>query len=80
MSHIWHIQRRLFGEQLEATEVEPTQKNVVRLTSATRVLLVLHQVDQDGYCSICIRSKWWRLQRSTCTIYAAFLDKTEHHL
>lgn len=75
MSRIWHIQHRLFGEQLEAIEVEPTQEQLVRLVSATRVLLFQHPVDQGGYCRICIKSRWWRLPRSICTIYTAFFDK-----
>lgn len=80
MSHIWQIQHRLFVEQLEAIEVEPTQEQLVRLVSATRVLLFQHQVDQGGYCRICIRSRWWRLPRGTCTIYAGFLSRTEYPL
>ncbi len=72
MSYIWQIQHRLFVEQLEAIEAEPTQEQLVRLASATRLLLALHQVNQDGYCLICIRSRWWRLPRRICTVYAAF--------
>lgn len=75
MSYIWHIQHRLFVEQLEAIEAEPTQEKLVRLVSATRLLLFLHQVDASGYCRICTRSRWWRLPRRICTICAAFLDK-----
>jgi hypothetical protein len=58
VSYIWQIQHRLFVEQLEAIEAEPTQEQLVRLASATRLLLALHQVNQDGYCRICIRSRW----------------------
>ncbi|MGH3853439.1 MAG: hypothetical protein ACRDR6_08050 [Pseudonocardiaceae bacterium] len=72
MSHIWQIQHRLFLEQLDTIETEPTQKNVVRLTSTTRLLLFHHQVNQNGYCRICLGSRWWRLPRGICTIYAAF--------
>lgn len=78
MSHIWHIQHRLFVEQLKVIQAEPTHKQLAHLASATRMLLALHPVDQDGYCRICIKSQWrWRLSRHICTIYTAFLDKNE---
>lgn len=52
MSYIWQIQHRLFVEQLEAIETEPTQDQLVRLASTTRLLLALHQVNQEGYCHV----------------------------
>jgi hypothetical protein len=79
VSHIWQIQHRLFVEQLGAIEAEPTQEQLVRLASATRVLLFQHQVDQGGYCRMCIKSRWWRLPRSICTIYAAFTRTSVEH-
>jgi hypothetical protein len=73
-----HIQHRLFTEQLKAIQAEPTHKQLAHLASATRMLLALHPVDQDGYCRICIKSRWrWRLSRRICTIYTAFIDKNE---
>ncbi|MGH3868758.1 MAG: hypothetical protein ACRDQ4_22085 [Pseudonocardiaceae bacterium] len=50
MSHIWHIQHRPFVEQLDTIDAEPTQEQLMRLVNATRLLLILHQVDMDGYC------------------------------
>ncbi len=72
MGHIWHIQHRLFTEQLEAIEAEPRQEQLLRLASTTRALLFQHLVDQGGHCRICIRSRRWRLPRHICTIHAAF--------
>jgi hypothetical protein len=56
VSHIWHIQHRLFTEQLKTIQAEPTHKQLAHLASATRMLLALHPVDQDGYCRICIKA------------------------
>jgi hypothetical protein len=75
VSYVWQIQHRLFAEQLENLEAEPTPKQLTRLVSATRMLLALHPVDTGGYCRTCIKSRWWWRPRSICTIYAAFLDK-----
>jgi hypothetical protein len=74
VSYVWQIQHRLFMEQLDAIEAEPTQEQLIRLVNATRMLLILHQVDKDGYCRRCIRSPWWRLQRRICTVYGAFAN------
>lgn len=64
----------------ENPQAEPTQKQLARLANATRMLLAQHQVNQAGHCRICRRSRWWRLPRRTCTIYAPFVDRTEHYL
>jgi hypothetical protein len=78
MSHIWHIQHRLFAEQLQVIQAKPTHKQLAHLASATRMLLALHPVDQNGYCRICIKSRWrWRPSRHICTVYTIFLDKNE---
>jgi hypothetical protein len=74
VSHVWHIQHRLFMEQLDAIDAEPTREQLMRLVNATRLLLILHQVNMDGYCRRCIRSRWWRLHRRVCTIYKAFAN------
>lgn len=72
MSAIWEIQHRLFLERLDAIETELTPKQLTQLASATRMLLALHPINRNGYCRICIGSRWWRFPRSICTIYAAF--------
>ena len=64
----------------ENPQAEPTQKQLARLANATRMLLAQHQVNQAGHCRICRRSRWWRLPRRTCTIYAPFVNRTEHYL
>lgn len=76
--NIWHVQHRLFMEQLEgllyADEAELPDEQVIRLTAAARVLLTQHQVNNWGRCRHCYyRSSWWWLKRrKICTVHAAF--------
>ena len=60
-------------DQLKTIESYPTRQHLAQLTSATRTLLTLHPVDDDGSCRICRESRWWPFpRRRVCTIYAAF--------
>jgi hypothetical protein len=68
----WQIQHRLLQDKLDAIETRPTPKQLTQLTKATRTLLTVHPVNRNGYCHICIGSRWWRFPRTICTIYAAF--------
>jgi len=71
---LWPIMHQQCLDRLKAIEATPIpQQQFAELTSATRTLLTLHPVDEDGYCRICITSRWWRFsRRRICTIYAAF--------
>jgi hypothetical protein len=71
---LWPIMHQQCLDRLKAIEATPTpQQQLAELASATRTLLALHPVDEDGYCRICITSRWWRFsRRRICTLYAAF--------